>query len=321
MAGVFHKEDIFNQPDLAWERYKKGAFCPEFPERITVDITNRCNLQCFMCPRNKVKMELGDIDFGLFKKIIDEASGYLPVSLVPFFRWEPLLHNDLIEMLNFASAKGLKPIQLATNAFFLKSELSERILDSGIDFITFSIDVNVPGLYKKIRINSDFERVFSNIVNFIELKKKKGLTLPEIQVSAVKTKDSSPFIVEFINFWKDKVDKVRIYPVHSLDTDIGKIDSASAVKTRKPCLKLLTDMVIYWNGDVAICNHDWQRNFFIGNVKNSSLKDIWQNGVYQDLRKRHLDNNLKDVVPCNYCSHWQAYYQKNKIIGELYEKN
>jgi radical SAM protein with 4Fe4S-binding SPASM domain len=224
-------------------------------------------------------------------------------------------------MVDYALHKGLKPIQIATNAFFLNPDITKRLLGLGIDFISFSVDVNNPEIYKKIRKNLDFKKVFSNIMYFLEIKRKKGLGLPEIQVSAVKTDKNAPFIQEFIDFWKNKVDRVRIYYAHSLKNYLGEIQNNKAHKKRKPCLKLLTDMVIYWNGDVAICNHDWQRDIFIGNTDKESIKEIWNNPIYKDIRKKHLNNDLGNISPCNYCSHWQTYYQEKHLIGELYEKN
>lgn len=321
MSQIFHRGAIFNNPNQAWERYKRDAKYFVFPERVTIEITNRCNLQCFMCPRNKVKMEIGDMEVSLFKKIIDEIANFLPVCLVPFFRGEPLLHPRFLEMLSYAKQLGLKPIQIATNAYFLNQDISEKIFDSGIDFISFSIDTNMPEIYRKIRQNSDYEKVKSNIIYFLELKRKKGLTLPEIQISAVKTEKNASFLDEFIEFWSDKADRVRIYYAHSLENKLGQLENDEAQKKRKPCFKVLSDFVIYWNGDVAICNHDWQRDKFIGNVRDTAIQKIWNSHVYNEIRKRHLDNNLKDFSPCNYCSHWQAGYPGKHIIGELYERN
>lgn len=322
MQQIFHREKIFYDPYSAWERYRNNPACHNFPERITVEVTNRCNLSCFMCPRNKIKMDLGDMQLELFKKIIDEAAHFLPVCLVPFFRGESFLHPQFFEMLAYAKLKGLRPLQLATNGYFLTPERAGKILDMGVDFISFSLDVNHQDIYKKIRQQSDFERVFFNVFNFLKEKQDRNYNLPQIQVSAVKTRRNAAFINDFIGFWQDKVDKVRVYYAHSLEGKLGQItESDNAQAKRMPCLKLLTDIVIYYNGGVALCNHDWQRESSIGNIKNSSIQDLWRSPYYSAIREKHLCNKLNDFSPCNYCSHWRAYYQKDYIIGEAYERD
>src|SRR4030067_549370 len=39
---------------------------------ITIEVTNSCNLKCKVCPTTTMKRKKGLMDFGLFKKIIDE---------------------------------------------------------------------------------------------------------------------------------------------------------------------------------------------------------------------------------------------------------
>lgn len=317
---IFHRDKILNEPARAWQVYKEDRSYFSFPERITIEVTNRCNLQCSMCPRNKVKMKMGDMRMRLFKKIIDEIANFLPACLVPFFRGESFLNPQFLGMLAYAVNKKIKPIQIATNALFLNPKTAKRILNLGVDFISFSVDTGRRDLYNKIRKNSDFGTVFHNILYFLELKSKKGLNFPEIQISAVKTKENEPFIKEFINFWEGKVDRIRIYQEHSLKDRLGEVESKKPKEKRMPCLKVLTDLVIYWDGDVAICNHDWKRDIFIGNVKKESIEEIWNSPAYREIRERHMANDLEDFSPCNYCSHWQTYYCKEHIIGELYAK-
>ncbi|MCQ9205001.1 MAG: radical SAM protein [Omnitrophica bacterium] len=322
MSVIFHRNDILKDPAHAWQAYKSNPDFFKFPERITVEITNRCNLKCSMCPRNNVAIEPLDMPIELFEKVIDEAAQFLPICFVPFFRGESLLHPQFIEMLSYAKVRGLKPIQLATNAYFLDEQLGSKILDLEIDFLSFSVDVNNPEVYKKIRKNSDFESVFSNILHFLSEKEKREANLPLVQISAVKTKENVSFMKDFISFWKRKADRVRIYYVHSQDGRLGHNQKDDVGKwQRKPCLKLLSDIVIYSNGQVALCNHDWQRQEFIGDVTVSSIVNIWNNPVYKSIRQRHLDNNLSGFTPCNYCSYWQAPYLKEAMIGEVYEKD
>jgi radical SAM protein with 4Fe4S-binding SPASM domain len=80
-------------------------------------------------------------------------------------------------------------------------------------------------------------------------------------------------------------------------------------------------MVICWDGEVAICNHDWHRQVHIGNVKSQTLKSIWTGETYRKIRERHLSNDFKGLDPCDNCSHWKACYRKEYLIGELYEKD
>ena len=65
----------------------------KFPDRVTIELTNKCNLVCNCCPRKFMKTGLGVMEKEVFEKVIDECAEHLPVALVPFFRGESLLHN------------------------------------------------------------------------------------------------------------------------------------------------------------------------------------------------------------------------------------
>lgn len=109
----------------------------EFPDRITVELTNRCNVSCTFCPRQSVDMKIGYMSMELYKKIVDEAAKHLPVKLVVFFRGESLLHPQFIECVEYAKKRGIGPIQYATNAFEMTKDMADKLLETGIDFISF----------------------------------------------------------------------------------------------------------------------------------------------------------------------------------------
>ncbi len=293
-----------------------------FPERLTIEITNACNLACIMCPRHNTEKNTGFMPMDLYRKIIEEAIHHLPVTLVPFFRGESLLHPELFEMIEIAIKSGLGPIQLATNATLLNEEISEKLVKSGIDFLSFSLDIDKSN-YESSHIGGDYEKVVNNIENFISIKDTLKANKPEIQVSTVETTENRHGLPTFTEYWLDKVNRVRIYPAHSANGAFGSLDSNYKhpdFNQRLPCKKVFTDIVIYWDGTVAICNHDWNRREHIGNIRDNSIHNLWTGNKYKEIRKRHLEGKLEDDQTCKDCDHWKMYYIKEGSIGMLYEK-
>lgn len=54
------------------------------------------------------------------------------------------------------------------------------------------------------------------------------------------------------------------------------------------------------NGDVLLCDQDWNRQGVVGNVMISHISDIWDHG-YAEYRK-HLIQGVRDMVPCKTCT-------------------
>ncbi|WP_319762398.1 radical SAM protein [Maridesulfovibrio sp.] len=278
-----------------------------FPKRITLEFTNFCNLRCVFCPRRYMEKETGFMDVELARKLISEISLHAPVVIVPFFRGESLTHphwDTLFEMLH---EHGLDKIQMATNASLLTEEKAKHILSLGVETLSFSMDTLNPELYRKLR-GCDYDVSLNNVLRLLELRKavKGKKHIKTVQVSAVKTVDNAHEIDDFISFWSDKVDRVRIYPEHSTDGCPGSLPSRKDVD-RKPCNKVYEDMVIYWNGDIGLCNHDWTRlvtGQHIGSVKEKSIQEVWQSPAYKAIREAHESCDLRDVSPCEHCQHW-----------------
>jgi radical SAM protein with 4Fe4S-binding SPASM domain len=270
-------------------------------------------------------MELGMIAPEMFYKIVDEAKNHLPVCVVFFFRGESLLHPNIIDFISYAKKSGLSPLQIASNGLELTDEMADKLIQSGLDFISFSLDTNDDELYKKSRKYGNLEKSRQNVINFAkkcEARKKRGLTAPEIQVSTVDIEEYRSEQEDFINFWREYADKVRVYVEHSKDKNPGSLSENLLIKTkeRKECKKVFTDMVIYWDGTVGLCNHDWFNDMKIGNANDSSIEKIWNSEKYQEVRKMHKENNFVENCVCKNCDHWQMYYLPEGFLGKIYEK-
>lgn len=275
------------------------------PKRIELELVSDCNLRCTYCPRHFVNDLKGYMDFELFKKIVDEAREFHPI-LVLHRRGESMLHPKFNEMLNYL--KGDFPeVQMATNATCL-TEDKFKAIKNNLTFISFSLDTK--NSFNKTRIPAKYEIVVKKILKFLEYNQGKVTT----QVSMVNVGQPKEEIEEFKEFWKDKVDRVRIYEAHSIDGEFGKLTNPRS--DRKPCIMPSYQMTIYENGIVARCNHDWDSDG-MGDVKKNTLIEIFNNEKYKNLRLQHKTLNITDKV-CKNCDSWYPE-EKNQATGEVIE--
>ncbi|MDR4509760.1 MAG: radical SAM protein [Candidatus Brocadiaceae bacterium] len=109
---------------------------PQHPERIQIEVTNRCNYTCGMCPRDTFHLPESDIPFDLFKKIIDKIDPRYTITLTGW--GEPLLHPRLIDMIAYTKRRGHR-VGVTTNGLLLAT-YSERFVDMSLDKLTISLD-------------------------------------------------------------------------------------------------------------------------------------------------------------------------------------
>lgn len=300
---------------------KKSAF----PNRITIELTNRCNAACTFCHRQDVSMKIGDMDESLYYKIIDEAAEHLPVAVVLFFRGESLLVDKLVEYIQYAKKKGIGPIQLASNGMALTNELADQLIESGLDFMSFSLDTMDSKVYKESRRVGELKVAIDNVVYMgkrCKERRQRGEKAPELQVSTIDIDIYRNTQEEFISFWKQYVDTVRVYYEHD---DKGRLvdknlwESLLADNERKPCRKVFNDFIIYWDGKVALCNYDWDEKNDLGDVSKHSISEIWNSDTFEEIREMHKSGSITDNLMCKECQHWRMSYTKEGFWGKVFK--
>jgi radical SAM protein with 4Fe4S-binding SPASM domain len=249
------------------------------------------------------------MNIDLFKNIIDQASNYPNTVVVLHRRGESMLHPNFNYMLNYVAGK-FADVQMATNGTLLNSNKFEAIVN-GLDFLSFSLDS--PENFNKTRVPAKYSSVESKILNFLKFNKGRVRT----QASMVKTSATSEeSCYNFERIWKDRVDRVRIYDEHSNDGKFGSLTNPRNI--RKPCVMPSYEMLIYDNGVVARCNHDWDEGG-MGDVTKNTLQEIWHNDKYKDLREQHRTLNITDKV-CSKCDSWYPEIG-NQDTGKVIEIN
>ena len=268
----------------------------ELPRRVTLELTNRCNRLCRSCPRHKMNYALGDMNFNLFQKIVEQ----LPrkTVIVPFFRGEPLLHPQFEDMIRLLQKHPrFRHIQIATNGDFI-NETTEKALLS-CSFVSLSLH--------KFTQPSGKRRL-----KFLENAKKNGT---ETQVSIVESLIPEGMKQEFVDAWLQHADRVRIYVEHSRTGfgDIGKTLGGDF-----ECHKPFEEMTVYWNGKAALCNHDWCNRQPLGDLNKQSVTKVWNSEAYNRVRTLHLAFKRRTVPSCKNCDYWLTSYLKNRMFGELH---
>jgi len=254
-----------------------GLYC------IHLELTSRCNKNCWMCGRRKIdkeystiSMNYGDMDFDLVEKISEQ----LPEGIVVQFHnnGEPLLYP------RFGEAVSLFKNQIKcvdTNAKLIMKKADE-IIDN-LDTITISVIENDP----------DGDEQYDLVTKFIEIKGKRKPLMIYRCLGDVDTKR-----------W-EKLD--GIIATRILHNPLGSYDYKK--KTTVPeiglCLEILNHMAINRLGEVSICvRFDPKRLGVIGDINSTALADIWNGMTRKEWIKCHLYGNRKEVPLCRYCDYW-----------------
>jgi radical SAM protein with 4Fe4S-binding SPASM domain len=132
----------------------------------------------------------------------------------------------------------------------------------------------------------------------------------------VRTQETPPENPErFKRIWAGKVDRIRIYEEHSRDGQFGSLSSSRG--ERKTCMMPFYEILVYDNGKVGRCNHDWDGEP-VGDLNDASIKEIWNSQYYSRLRIQQQSLNITDQV-CKDCDSWYPELGRQKT-GDVVEK-
>jgi hypothetical protein len=153
------------------------------PTRLYIECTAACNISCAQAccaPETGITRtrQAGMLDFELFRRVVDEAGPSL--ERIEFFNYgEAFLHKRAIEMCEYIKARFPNVyLYTSTNGLAFSEEQARRLVRSGIDEVTFSIDGATQESYAKYRQRGDFAKAIRNMTVAADEKQAAGRDLP-----------------------------------------------------------------------------------------------------------------------------------------------
>jgi len=153
------------------------------PSRLYIECTAACNISCHQAccaPETGITRtrQAGMLDFDLFRRVVDEVGASL--VRIDFFNYgEAFLHKRAVEMCEYIKTRfpGIY-LYTSTNGLALTEEQARRLVHSGIDEVTFSIDGATPESYVKYRQRGRFDLAIATLGAMADEKQRARSDVP-----------------------------------------------------------------------------------------------------------------------------------------------
>jgi len=250
---------------------------------VNIELTSRCNKNCWMCGRRKIDREYpkialkyGDMDFKLVEKIAKQLPDGIVVQL----------HNNGEALLypKFGEAVSLFYRQircLDTNGKLIVQKNKEII--GNLDTLTISVIENDP----------DGEEQYKLVKEFLKIKgdRKPSMIyrcLGKVNVSRYK-----------------KLKGVVVTRILHNPLGSFQYQKSPTIPEIGICLEILNHMAIDRFGEVSLCvRFDPLRLGVIGDANITSLVDIWNSFKRKKWLRYHVDGKRNNVPLCANCEFW-----------------
>lgn len=166
--------------------------------RVYVEPTNRCNLECRTCIRNVWDEPLGMMDWEVYERILNDIQAFIPMPTVFLGGFgEPFVHPHLIEMI-----KGVKDfggsVEVITNGILLTENISDQLIETGLDVLWISIDGVTPESYADVRLGAKLPTVLYNLDTLLRRRDLAIKTKPQVGIAYVAMKRNIHELPELI---------------------------------------------------------------------------------------------------------------------------
>lgn len=261
----------------------------DFPKYLSIQTTSLCNASCVFCPYKDIKdlFPKKIMDMKLFKKIIDECLNYKVERLILYMNNEPLTDPYIIERINYAKEKiPWACVHILTNGVLLTDEMTEKILNSKLDWIGISFHgIRKETVEKTMGIN--FDITFERINKFIEKAKKIKNIKEYIMITFLKHKYlTDEEKEEAIKYWRNKgIERISFFEAPI--SRAGNVKSLNKIYHKEKivgCKSIWAEEMIHIteDGKVILCCMDWRREVILGDLNKESIYSVW-NGRRKEI--------------------------------------
>lgn len=250
---------------------------------VNVELTSRCNKNCWMCGRRKVEreypelaLEYNDMEFELVKKIARDLPPNIVVQL--HNNGEPLLYPRFGE----AAALFKKQItNIVTNGKLLVEKADEVI--GNLDTLAVSVIENDPEADMQYAIIKEFLRI-------------KGVMNPHVILRLNGNVDHA----RYRDFGLIMATRILHSPMGSFN-----YQRTPTVPEIGICLDFLHHLAINSKGKVSICvRFDPKGLGVIGDMNSHSVEEIWNSPKRLEWLEFHKQGRRDKIPLCSFCHFW-----------------
>ena len=265
-------EHLADRAKRAEEGYVHNPALPGL-RTIELNISELCNRVCSFCPRSdptvysNQKLFMSTLTGLELGNQLAECGFDGEIHITGF--GEPMTHPNIFELLLSINKHWNRHIEITTNGDRLESKptLISQLFDSGI---------------RRLTIDSyDGEAQYIRYHDMMQSYPKQLWRIRNHYDDPNKNKD-------------------ELMSEYNFNNRAG--NSSKAETNQNKCYLPFYKTMIDWNGDLVLCCNDWQRSAGkFGNIKETSLRDLWMSDAIVNIR-RQLSQGVRKGPACGSCN-------------------
>ena len=253
----------------------------------------------------------GFMSMDLFDRLLVQLRSFRPLVAINL-GGESTLHRRLPEMIAALHDSGCY-VFLDTNATLLTDKVCDELIDAQLDELVLCLDGNGDAdSYAAIRVRGDFDVTVQNIRRFLAIRQRRESTMPLTIVKNIQHYSQHrplSFPTELKSLFDDAPpDEYRAtwadyWPgTHADDLRQDYEVEPYSPGDYQPCSNLWKKLAISWDGMVYACCLDLNRTTPVGDLRSSTIRQVWNSNEMRRLRHMHRRNEQDELDLCRNCT-------------------
>lgn len=290
---------------------------PPIPRSVKIELTARCDFDCFFCASGARLRDKADMDFDFYKRVVREMRDEGVEELGVFYLGESFMVDWLDQAIAYAKQDcGYPYVFLTTNGRLATPERIEPCLRAGLDSLKFSYNNADPEQFHQVtRVKArEFFKVRDNLLAARAVRDRVeretghrcGLYASSIRYDGEQHRKMELAVAEI----RDAVDEHYWLPLYGQagltagaqgTTPVaGNQGRLGALRDPLPCWSLFTEGHITFDGYLSACCFDHDGRFHMGDLNTTPFAEAWHSATFQRLREANLRRDVKGTQ-CEEC--------------------
>lgn len=315
----------------------------EEPERffravrhVGVEVTNNDNLPARLRSPSRISSRpTGTMIRETWNRLVEDLEPHAyPVSIDIWDFGEPLLHEQIVEMIADASTSGIRT-DLYTNGILLDETLADRLLESGLNALFVRLDAATRDVCRTVSgDDAHFDLVRGNLSSFLLKKKSLRAGSPEpwtpiVAVQITEMAETRPDFEEFQERYDYKLKIEREFgklpPVDQfrklyekfppIEYSMIRHDNLMRGKVmrnggmdvapvfRFPCRQVQSGPYVLWTGEIVPCREDYDGTTILGTVSDG-INAVMAGERMRKFQRMHVLEGWPQSSLCASCKEW-----------------
>jgi wyosine [tRNA(Phe)-imidazoG37] synthetase (radical SAM superfamily) len=268
---------------------------PPFPRQIQVETSNICNHSCEFCAYTMMERPKRHMSRDLFRRLVTESYECGAREIGLFAGAEPLTCKWIDEYISYCRALGYEYIYISTNGALADPGKLKKVIDAGLSSIKFSVNGGDRETYRQVHGRDDFDKVIQNILFVSEYRKTLAAPL-YLGVSFVGMPHTRHTLTNLRSVVAAHVDEVIYYEASNQSGQMPGLPDPPYRDCHLPFNKAHFSL----EGYLKACCNDYENLLAVEDLNRMTMIEAWHSARFQDLRRRHLANDLEGTV-CGNC--------------------